>query len=148
MQYDNYPAFHISDDLSVFDFISLGKNGKIHKRIAFMRTERSGVYNLAFGDIDEEGGIDDFSISDNGDRNKILATVAKSVDEFTKKYPRRWIIFRGSTIERTRLYRMAIGLNLEELLQRFDIYGQLNDEFLPFYKNMPTLAFLIKRKIV
>jgi hypothetical protein len=146
MQYENYPAFHVADDLSVFDFFSIGKRGKILKRVAFMRTERARVYNLAFGDIDEDGEIDDFRISNNGDRNKVLATVVKAVDEYTKKYPRRWIVFKGSTNERTRLYRMAIGLNLEQLELHFEIYGQIDEEFLPFRKNMPVSAFLIKRK--
>jgi hypothetical protein len=148
MQYENYPAFHVADDLSVFEFFSLGKNGSILKRIAFMRTKRAGVYNLAFGDIDDNGEIDDLSISDNGDRNKILATVAKAVDEYIKKFPRRSIVFSGSTNERTRLYRMAIGLNLVELSSQFEIFGLIGDDFLPFYKNMPAMAFLIKKKIV
>jgi hypothetical protein len=146
MQYENYPAFHVADDLSVFDFFSTGKRGKILMRVAFMRTERARVYNLAFGDIDEDGEIDDFRISDNGDRNKVLATVAKAVDEYTKKYPRRWVVFKGSTNERTRLYRIAIGLNLEQLELKFDIYGQIGELLLPFRKNMPVSAFLIKRK--
>jgi hypothetical protein len=148
MQYENYPAFHIADDLSLFEFISVGKKGSILKRIAFMRTKKTGVYNLAFGDIDENGEIDDLTISGNGDRNKVLATVAKAVDEYTTKYPRRSIIFSGSTMERTRLYRMAIGLNLVELSLKFHIYGQIGEELLPFYKNMPAIAFVIKKKIV
>ena len=52
MQYENYPAFRIADDLSIFDFFSIGKNGSILKHIAFMRTKRAGIYNLAFGDIE------------------------------------------------------------------------------------------------
>lgn len=66
------------------------------------------MFNLAFGDIDTDGGIDDYHVTDNGDRNKILATVANAVDEFTRRYPMRWVYFRGSTEERTRLYRMAV----------------------------------------
>lgn len=52
------------------------------------------MYNLAFGDIDIDGGIDDYNVTDNGDRNKILATVANAVDEFTRRYPMRWVYFR------------------------------------------------------
>jgi hypothetical protein len=37
-----------------------------------MRTERTAVYNPGFGDIDENGEIDDFRTSDKADRNKIL----------------------------------------------------------------------------
>ena len=102
---------------------------------------------MAFSDIDDDGEIDDIRISDNGDRNKILATIAKAVDEYTNLYPRRWVLFLGSTSHRTRLYRMAIAINLAELQPKFDIYGQVEDEFIPFYRNMPATAFLVRKKI-
>lgn len=150
MQYEIYTDLTIARDLRVFEFVSVGKYGSIAKRIAFIPTELPEVYNLAFGDINEEGEIDDYTISDNGDRNKILATLAKVIELYTNKYPERWIYFRGSTKERTRLYRMAVSLNLEELSEKFEIYADLNDseEFLPFQKNMHISAFLVKRKIV
>lgn len=148
MKYEVYTVLTITDDFSVIDFKSLGKNGAIAKRITFTATELDNVYNLAFGDINEDGEIDDYNISDNGDRNKILATIVNVVDDYTKKYPNRWIIFRGSTKERTRLYRMAIGINLEELAVKFDIYAVCQEDLMPFAKNMEINAFLIKRKIV
>jgi hypothetical protein len=148
MKYEVYTELIITDDFSVVDFISTGKNGSKPKRIAFTATELENVYNLAFGDIDENGEINDYSISDNGDRNKILATVVNAVDDYTKKHPEHWKLFRGSTGERTRLYRMAIGLNLEELSLKFDIYAFDQEELIPFSKKMEINAFLIKRKIV
>jgi hypothetical protein len=75
MKYEMYFDFRFTQDFSVIDFTSTGKNGAIPKRIIFSTTELENVYNLAFGDIDENGEIDDCRISDNGDRNKILATV-------------------------------------------------------------------------
>ena len=79
----------------------------------------------------------------------MLATLANVIELYTAKFPERLIYFRGST-GRTRLYRMAVGLNLDELSEKFEIYGELNDgiEYLPFKKNMQITAFLIKRKIV
>jgi hypothetical protein len=58
------------------------------------------------------------------------------------------IYFRGSTKERTRLYRMAVGLNLEELSRTYDIYAEViqEDQFIPFQKNLEISAFLVKRK--
>lgn len=148
MKYEMYSDYKYSDDYSVFDFVSTGKNGAIPKRITF--TSRSNVlgnfYNLAFGDVDENGELDDYKISDNGDRNKILATVFSVVNLYTKKYPERWIAFRGSTKERTRLYRIAIGLNIEELSQIFEIYVYAGEGLKPFCKNMEVNAFVIKRK--
>lgn len=149
MKYDIYSNYVAADDLSIFDFESIGKRGAIKKRIAFMPTELDRVYNLAFGDVAEDGEVDDYRVSDNGDRNKILATVVTAVSEYTKRYPDRYIYFQGSTVERTRLYRMAIGLNLDELSGIFDIFAQTEDgtQFVRFSKNMPANGFLIKRKI-
>lgn len=149
MNYEIYTDLNIADDLRVFEFMSVGRNGTIPKRVAFMPTDLPGVYNLAFGDIKQDGQLDDQSITDNGDRNKISATIAKVIDIYTERYPDRWIYFSGSTNDRTRLYRMAVSLNLDELLTRFDIYAEIEGlrEFVPFQKNMPVSAFLVKRKI-
>jgi hypothetical protein len=141
-----YSEYRYTDDYSEFDFISIGKKGAIAKKITFTSIEFDNVYSLAFGDVDENGELDDYIVSDNGDRNKILATIFSVVDLYTKKYPERWIAFRGSTKERTRLYRIAIGLNLEELCQIFEIYIYTDKGLKPFCKNMEANVVVIKRK--
>lgn len=150
MNFDIYTDLDMSQDLGIFEFVSKGKYGAIRKRIKFAPTALPTVYNLAFGDINEEDEIDDLSITNNGDRNKVLATVARVVEIYTSKYPERLIYFRGSTAQRTRLYRMAVGLNLEELSGKFKIFAELEEsyEIVPFRKNMIINAFLIKRIIV
>ena len=146
MKYDVYDAVKVTDDLSIFDFISVGRKGNIPKRIEFMPTEITGIYNLAFGDINQDGEIDDYSISNNGDRNKVLATVAYAVEVYLNKYPDRWIYFKGSTSERTRLYRMAIGINLEELTLKFRIYAEQKNGIVQFKRNTEALGILVKIK--
>jgi hypothetical protein len=146
MKYDVYQDFKYTDDFDAIDFLSVGKKGSVYKRITFTRTENESIYNLAFGDIDGYDDIDDYKVSDNGDRNKVLATVAYIVELYTIKYPERWVLFKGSTKVRTRLYRMAIGINLNELIQKFDIYGLTQSGTFVFYKNMEIEAFLIKKK--
>lgn len=148
MKYEAYSGFEFNEDFSEVEFVSVGKNGPIHKRITFTETEYENVYNLTFGDVDENGEINDFSVSNNGDRNKILATVVKVVVDYTKLYPTRWILISGSTKGRTRLYRMVAGINLEELSETFDIYAFVNEELVLFSKNMEINAFVIKRKNV
>ena len=69
MKYDSYSEFAIREDLSVFDFVSIGQRGKIPKRIAFIPTELPDVYNLALGDLMRDGDMDDKAVSNNGDRN-------------------------------------------------------------------------------
>jgi hypothetical protein len=146
MQYDVYKDLYINEGYSVFEFFSIGNRGIIPKRIAFIPTEYENVYNLVFGDIDMEGEINDYSISDNGDRNRILATVIHAIDTYLNVYSERIIFFIGSTKERTRLYRIAIGLNYERLSERFDIYCQTETGILPFHKNIQAISFLIRRK--
>ncbi|WP_217607250.1 hypothetical protein, partial [Chitinophaga sp. GbtcB8] len=131
-------------DYGVFEFLSIGKRGIIPKRIVFVPTEYADVYNLMLGDIDMNGEINDVSISANGDRNKILSTVAHVVEVYLKAYPQRWVYFTGSTKERTRLYRMAIGINLEQLLLKFEIYSRIDNEIIPFHKNMELDGFLVR----
>jgi hypothetical protein len=147
MKYETYSDIEVTDDFNVFDFVSIGKKGNLLKRVALTKTDLNEVYNLVFGDVDEDDEINDFSVSDNGDRDKLLATVAYIVDAYTKRYPDRWILFQGSTPERTRLYRMAVGLHLEELSAKFEIYAYADEQLVPFVKNLKINAFLIKRKI-
>jgi hypothetical protein len=72
------------------------------------------------------------------------------IEIYTDRYPERGIYFHGSTKERTRLYRMAVGLNLGELSMKFDVLAKVpyKEEYVPFHKNMEIFGFLIKRKIV
>jgi hypothetical protein len=146
----NLPVYNdltATDDMSVFDFVSVGPRGQIHKRIYFNPTPRKEIVSLALGDLmPGQKFIDDQSISNNGDRNKILATVALAIDIYTSRYPTRWIYFEGSTSARTRLYRMVLSRNLEVLSARFHIYGEVNDKLQPFTSNMKVYGFLIQKK--
>ncbi|UPK68299.1 DUF6934 family protein [Chitinophaga filiformis] len=146
MQYEVYKDLYIKEGLSVFEFFSIGKKGVIPKRIVFMPTEYSDVYNLMLGDIEINDEINDMSITANGDRNKVLSTVAHVVEIYLKTYPERWVFFTGSTKERTRLYRMAIGINLDYLLLKFEVYSKIGNDILPFQKNMELDGFLIRIK--
>lgn len=148
MNYEAYTNLKISDDFSIVDFISSGAKGNVAKRILITPTEITGIYNLAFGDLTEDNEIDDYCISGNGDRNKVLGTVVDVVKAYTQRYPDRYVFFKGSTKERTRLYRMAIGINIELFSAEFEIYSYVNEALMPFEKNSEVTAFLVKRKIV
>jgi hypothetical protein len=146
MNYVVYDGIVVSKDFSRWDFTGIGKKGSVCKQVSFSCTGMSGIYNLAFGDLDENGKIDDRSVSDNGDRDKVLATVVKIVTDYTAQFPDRWIHIKGSTESRTRLYRMAIGINLEELSIKFDIFGLVGKKWIPFAKDLNVRAFLITIK--
>jgi hypothetical protein len=146
MKYEVYSEVEVTDEFDVFHFISTGRNGDVLKRVAFTKTEQEKVYNLAFGDVDEDNEINDYSVTDNGDRNKVLATVVSIVEVYTKRFPDRWIFFRGSTAERTRLYRIAVGLHIDELSGLYELKAYVDGDLVSFVKNMKINAFLIRRK--
>jgi hypothetical protein len=84
----------------------------------------TGIYNLAFGDLDAATGeINDIRVTNNNDRQKILVTIATIVLDFTSQYPGAWIFMKGSTLSRTRLYRMGISKHWEEISMDFEIFG-------------------------
>ena len=68
------------ESLMVFEFISNGPKGNISKLIKFSETNLKNLYNLAFGDKNPStADINDLSISNNGDSEKVLFTVVQSV---------------------------------------------------------------------
>jgi len=150
MKYEAYADVKFNADYNKFDFISEGCNGKIPKQVQILPMPIPNVYNLSFGDIKENGELDDLTISNNGDRNKILATIVKVVVEYSYRFPDRYIFFQGSTEQRTRLYRIAVSLNLDELSEIFEIYADItgNLDLVIFQKGLNIKAFVIKRKII
>lgn len=132
-----------------FEFISEGPRGAIRKLIEFQPTTDSEVFNLAFGDKQEvSGGIDDLSVSDNNDTEKVLATVVAAVYAFFEKHPTAYVYAQGSTIARTRLYRMGINRYYEEMCKDFYLYGRKGDEFFEFERDVDYEGFLAQRKFV
>lgn len=109
----------------IFEFVSEGPKGKIHKLVQFGETNLKNLFNLAFGDKDLiTGEINDSVVSNNNDSDKVLATVVATVYAFTDKYPNAWIYATRSTKSRTRLYRMGLTKYLTEIEEDFDLYGQ------------------------
>ena len=152
MQYEKYSKIIASADRTQFWFESKGQTGRIKKMVQFTQTLNEDIYNLAFGNRNKDGSMDDETTSNNKDRNKILATVAAIVYEFTAAHPGKKVFFRGSTPGRNRLYRIAISLNLQTLKKDFHIYGILKGangfKTVNFRKNTEYFAFLVKRKRV
>ena len=145
----NLPKYELKaeDSFRVFEFFSVGSKGRILKVIEFTELSSPGIYNLAFGDKNlETGGIDDLAISDNGDREKILATVASAIHNFTEFNKEATVYAIGSTNSRTRLYRMGISRYLEEATTEFYIFGLNDGHWEEFNKETNYAAFLVKKK--
>ncbi len=136
-----------SPELFSYEFISEGQKGLITKRIQFTLVNRQGVYNLAFGDKDPlTGEIDDKTVSNNGDSEKVLATVVSAVFAFLDQHPDAWIYASGSTTARTRLYQIGISRFFNDINEDLEIYGQIGDQWYPFERNQTYEAFLTRRK--
>ena len=76
----------------------------------------------------------------------VLAALA-----YTERFPRRTLIFQGSTVARTRLYRMVINKALKDLEKTFLIIGLEKWEDgmfhkVPFEAEGNYYAFLAKRR--
>lgn len=146
MHLDRYKLLS-QESLMVFEFISIGYKGSVTKIIQYNPTEIKNIYNLGFGDKDIKTGlIDDLSITDNGDSQKVLATVAFSIYLFTEAYTDASVYAIGSTKARTRLYRIGITNQLETIEKDFNVYGLINTVWRKFKKDINYEAFLVQRK--
>jgi len=135
------------DTLLKFTFTSIGVKGEIKKGIRFKEAGPNGYYNLSFGDLDEElDELNDTIISNNGDSNRVLATVMAAVYAFSEKYPYRWIYVKGITPSRTRLYQMGISKYLDLGKKDFELYGFINGQWQLFEKGINYKSFLARRK--
>lgn len=136
------------DQFFHFEFVSEGPKGSIKKLVEYSPTGTENVYNLSFGDFDEEfNRINDSSITNNGDSGKVLATVASTVYAFINKYPKAWVFATGSNAVRTRLYRIGITNNLADISLDFAVLGYTeNGIWEEFIKDRVYEAFLITKK--
>lgn len=146
MKVDKY---HLASDetLSVFEFISVGPKGAIQKIIDFQPIGTPGLYNLAFGDKHPiTGEIDDLAVTNNGDTDKVLATVVAALYIFLDNNPDAWVYATGSTPARTRLYRMGISRFYQEIQQDFYLFGRISKEFHEVEIGKEYEGFLAQRK--
>ena len=144
------PKYQLTSDekLLSYEFISEDIKGRILKRIQFTLINQSGIFNLAFGDINNvTGEFDDLTISNNGDSEKVLSTVVSAIYAFSYKNPNAWVFASGSTPSRTRLYQINISKFLKEIKEDFDIYGMEQEDWVEFEIGKNYTSFLAKKKL-
>ena len=149
MDFDRYKYSRYNDQYD-YEFFSEGPRGHIRKLVRFRLRLSNGTpyYNLGFGDtLPGLTLFDDGVVSNNGDAQKVLATVASVVVDFTNNFPDALIYAEGSSLSRTRLYQMGINRNWEEIDLLFEVFGlRVNGGWEPFQKNTIYTGFLAKRK--
>lgn len=139
--------FESSPDALRFEFDSISSQKQIRKVVEYTPLPQNpNIYNLGFGDLKEDGNIDDLVVSDNKDMERVLATVIQTIFTFFESRPKNTILFLGSTESRTRLYQIAIARNIDEMGGMLQIRGIRNAEIEEFVKGINYEGFLINLK--
>lgn len=149
MNFDRY-NYKVSESFLDYEFYSEGPKGAIEKVVRFTLVSSPffSYYNLGFGDWNEDKKkIDDFVVSNNLDAERVLATVASTIIDFTSRFPDVIIYAEGSTPSRTRRYQMGMNKYWHEIDPIFDVYGLVeNQGFMHFESCKNYIAFAVKRK--
>ena len=142
------PAYPIrtTDNRLQFVLESTSHDRVVQKQIEFTPFSiNANIYNLAFGDLNEWEELDDLTVSDNQDMERVLATVIQAVLFFLETYPDKTVFFTGSTAARTRLYRAAISRVIADY-ENLAVEGILDSGAESFQPNKPYQAFLVRYK--
>jgi len=152
MNRDSYIDIRKSADFKTFAFVSEGRHGKLVKLVKFDELKaRKNTFNLSLGTVLSDGTVDYSTTTNNGDRNKILTTVAEATFIFFDKYPDMKVYLTGSDNRRTVLYQRAISYAYNELTRSFSLYGEILldsgiTDFVPFDKTESYIGFLIEKR--
>ncbi len=146
MRLDRY-ELKAGQNFTTFEFLSEGTRGEIYKIIQFQKMNLPNLYNLAFGDRNKDTGqFDDKVVTDNGDSEKVLATVVSAIYAFVDIYPEAWVYATGSSSSRTRLYRMGINKYFNVVKTDFVTMGEIRNEWEEYVVGREYQAFAVKRK--
>jgi hypothetical protein len=134
--------YQIENNISsvYFEFISIGSKGSIVKVIKYTKINDDPlVYNLGFGDKNlTYETVDDRAVTNNGDTDRVLVTVAFTIYAFYKEYLDASVYLSESTTSRTRLYQININKFYDYISRDFIIYGELEKGFERFKKGVLT----------
>jgi hypothetical protein len=145
MNLERYP-YYANPSFFDFAFESDGSKGTVKKIARFMPIGIN-LYNFGFGDLDEAtGDINDDVVTNNGDGDKVLATVAGIIYDFTSMFSGAAIFIQGSTPARTRWYQMGINRHWEEIGRIFEVFGRRNEKWEYFKKGSVYEAFIGRHK--
>jgi hypothetical protein len=145
----NKPTYRVEiEDENIFSFLSIGKNGIILKMVEIVEIQE-GIYNLGFGDYNfATNSVDDKANSNNGDIEKVLATIFGIMINFLEKNPNKTIFFSGSTPLRTQFYQRIVNTYFDEFSTILEIQGNREGEYEPFQKNREYESFFSQKTVL
>lgn len=140
-------SYFATSDYKDYSFYSNGPKGRIKKLVVYEKiNDEPLVFNLAFGDEDPETGVMlDRLKSSNNDRDAILATVARTIGDFSDHYGKPMIHIVGSSNVRTRLYQISISKIHDEICTEYLIQGYREGAWEYFQKNVNYEAFVVQK---
>ena len=139
-------AVDVSADGLSFGFNSIGPAGTFRKAVVYSLIPHTfDIYNLGFGDLNEQGFVDDAVVTNNGDRNNVLSTVVSTLFVFLDTFPDKKVFFKGGTDLRTQLYQRIIRNNYTTVSEILTVNGFVEDRWEPFQNDVEYTAFLIQK---
>ncbi len=132
------------DDNTTFTFYSKGekvikkiiKYESINLKLRTPDNRTFEIYNLGFGDEDEETKkIKDNVVSNNGDGRIVFNTVLNSIPTFISAKGNVGVSVKGSDDQRHRVYHKFLSSNIEEYSKEYSFYGIKDNRIVPFVKN-------------
>ncbi|MEN9298921.1 MAG: hypothetical protein RLZZ429_1234 [Bacteroidota bacterium] len=148
MVYERYD-YEANRNRTRFSFISSSHYRNIHKLVLFRKIGniQENYFSLEFGDWDPiTNKLNVISISNNGDRDKVLNTVACTVLDFMHCYPNSIVFAKGSTLSRTRLYQIGINKNISVIQAYLNIYGFIDNQWEVFSSKRNYQAFYVLKR--
>jgi len=151
---DSYDI-EVSNEGETYSFKSVSPERVIQKVIQFapinkpdlVRLNVTAIYNMGFGDWDgDTKQINDLVESRNGDKTKVLATVADAALDFLYRHPTVAIYATGSTPARTRQYQMGLNQFYDELNKDYVLYGLEDGNWKEFERNVNYQAFVMYKR--
>lgn len=136
-----------------YEFISCGPRGAVRKIVEISSLKPTGLFNVAFGDVQLDGTVDDIAVTNNNDLIKVFATVIEVIGDFLIGNPSAILFFQGSSEQRTTVYRYILSRYYKDFSEKFIItaivkVGETTQEisFDPC-RGEGYLAFLVRRKL-
>ncbi|RTQ46091.1 hypothetical protein EJV47_23365 [Hymenobacter gummosus] len=132
----------IGADARRYTFTSVGPR-PVDKLVLYSETDIPDVFNLALADVEADGSLSYTSVRNNGDLERILATVAQTLPLFFAQYPTALVAFSGSTPSRTRLYQIVLAREVQAVSDDFVISGLRGSSLEPFVPNQAYDGFVV-----
>ncbi len=111
--------------------------------MVYAETDQPNLFNLSLADTEATGSPNYLSVSNNGNLERIMATVAQTLLVFFRRYPNATVAFNGSTPSCIRLYQVVLAREIRAASTEFMIMGLRDATLEPLQPNHRYNGFVI-----